>query len=315
MWWLLLVVGPGCSDAADPQGLSPAQQRRILLGPVAHAWRDLARAQSGPGDAALQYRAMAAALEAVPVPPTDPELGAWRDLLVRSAQRDAAWGEALVRQVPLPASDLGPISELRALALDPRSGGAVTASASLLLQDPPWASWSPDGTPWLDTAALALDAAPPFAVDAHWGAWRPQQANRQAAGLAFSAQGKGSPAAFVAGMARRTGPSPLRAPLGCDLYRDVAGEAGPPDPVPAGVEQAMRSAELLARIRAQDLAEARAAVGPLVDSRDPRCPGAAFFLAGLTGRLLLAEGDPGAIAELERAVYVGRTLLSGLLGR
>lgn len=308
MWTLALVLG--CGGPASPPALPADQQLLLVLGPVAHAWRDLARAEGDPGAAAVQYRALAASLGVVAT--TDPDTAAWRDLLVAAAERDAAFGEALAAGTSVPMSELGPVSVLRSMHLGKR--GAVTANASLLLQDPPWATWDPGTTPWLVTAHLALDAAPPFDVDAHWGGWLPQSANRQAAGMAFAEQGKGPPAAFVARVQRRTGPSPLRGPLGCDLYVDVGGEGGPPSPVGAGLEQALRASELLSKVRAKDLTAARATVAPLVASRDPRCPGPVLFDAGLTGRLLLAAGDGTARAELQRAVDAGQALLSALGG-
>ncbi len=310
MWTLALALGLGCGGPPEPPALPREQQLKVVLGPLAHAWRDRARAERNPGLAAAQYRALATTLEGLSL--SEPGLVGWRDLLVEAAERDAAWGEALAQKTEVPLSEFGSVSVLRGMHLARTPRGAVTASASVLLQDPPWKDWDPVTTPWLDTARLVLDATPPFDPDAHWGAWQPQSANRQAAGLAFADQGKGAPVAFVAGMQHRTGPTPLRGPLGCDLYVDVGGEGGPPSPVGPGLEQALRASELLSRVRAGDEPGALAAVSLLVASRDPRCPGDVVFEAGLRGRLLLSAGDPGAVAELQRAVDAGRALLSGL---
>lgn len=306
----LVVLGLGCRGPAAPPALPAEQQLRTVIGPVAHAWRDLARAEGDPGAAAAHYRALAAALSGLAL--TEPADVAWRDLLVAAAERDAAWGEALSQGLPVPQSTLGPISELRSLHLAGAPRGQITASASVLLQDPPWATWDAQLTPWLSTAATALDASPPFDVDAHWGPWLPREANRQLAGLAFAEQGHGPPAGFVARMQRQSGPAAPRGAPGCDLYQDVAGEGGPPHTVPPGPTQARRAGDLLAAVAQDAVPAALAAVSLLVASRDPLCPGAALFEAGLSGRLLLAQGDPLAKARLQQAVATGQALLSAL---
>ncbi len=310
MWLWLLALGCGEAEAPPPP-LSVDAEQRILLGPLAHAWRDLARAQGDLGAAAREYRALAAALSAFA--PTDPELVAWRDLLVAAAGRDLAWAEALAAGETPPGSDLGPVSTLRAVAMGAESEVSLVASAHVLLQDPPWKDWRAETTPWLETVGFALDAAPPFAVDAHWGGWQPRDANRQVASLAYTAGGRGQPSGFVAGLQRQTGPGPLRRPLGCDLYIDLAGEPGPPHSLAPAPGQAMAASTVLARVRSQDQAGLIEALEALVRVRDPRCPGAELFRLGLVGRARLAAEDPAARGTLEQAVSAGRAAL-GLAG-
>ncbi len=302
--------GLGCNALKSPPELPPAEQLRILVGPVAHAWRDLARSESDPGAAAVQYRALATGLSELSLDRQEDQ--AWRDLLVVAAQRDAAWGEALSQGLAVPASTFGPVSAIRSVHLGPKQKGEVTTRAHVLLGDPPWKNWNAELTPWLETAGMVLDATPPFDVDPHWGPWLPREANRQVAGMAYADQGKGPPRSFVARMQRISGPSELRGVAGCDLYQDIAGEGGPPGEVGHGETQAQRAEDLLGALREQDRTRALEAVPALVASRDPRCPGAAFFEAGLTGRVLLAEGDPAARARLAQAVEEGKSLLSTL---
>jgi hypothetical protein len=307
---LFLAFELGCGGPALPEALPRVEQLRIILGPVAHVWRDLARAQANPGAAATQYRALASTFRGLQI--QDPEIRSWRDLFVRAADRDAGWGEALATGRAPPESDFGPVSRVRWLALVGKRHGEVTAQANKLLLHAPWKNWDPRLTPWLETASMVLDATPPFAVDAHWGPWLPREANRQVAGLAFADQGRGPPENFVARMQRTSGPAEPGVGGGCDLYRDLAGEAGPPSRVGMGESQSRRAGDLLVLLYDQDLDKALLAIPRVVASRNALCPGGTFFDAGLTGRLLLSNGDPRATETLELALAEGRALLSKL---
>jgi len=307
---LLLLAGCSWIEPA-PAPLAPAEQALALLGPVAQAWRDFARSAGSPGEAAIRYRELEAALGALELDPTGPA-GSWRDLLVATARRDAGWAETLAAGEPVARSEHGPASLVRSLSLGGAPSGEVAAAATAVLESPPWADWDPVETPWLVAAGWALDATPPFEVDAHWGPWQARDANRQVAGVAFGAAGKGAPSVFVQRIQAMSGPSPLRPPLGCDAYRDVAGEIGPPSPLPAGPTQLAQSEAFVAAAVSEELEAALAAVGPLVDSLDVRCPGRSLLRAGLEGRLLLRAGDARAEARLLRAVEEGRSLLGAL---
>ena len=94
MWTLALALGLGCGGPPEPPALPREQQVQVVLGPLAHAWRDRARAERNPGLAAVQYRALAATLEGLTL--STPELVDWRDLLVVAAER----GTALRRVLP-----------------------------------------------------------------------------------------------------------------------------------------------------------------------------------------------------------------------